>query len=105
MAEEKGIPQYRCHRCGEVTMDTAAEPVVPYNTLKTFAGNPLVTEVNDTPRCVIHTCCSGGVGMAFIVGIFPAENVPALRERLAEIRRHNEEAEEAARKNKASPAN
>lgn len=79
MAEEKGIPQYRCQRCGELTMNSKAPPDVPYQVLRTFLENPLAIAVGVVPKTGIHICDDQGVGLAHIVGIFPAELVPLLR--------------------------
>lgn len=100
MDDKKGIPQYRCQRCTCQVFDLN-QAVIPFKTLETFAMNPLATDVNGTPRTVVHVCEDGGAGFGVIIGMMTEEHITILRERMAK-----QAAEEAAgNKSKASSAN
>lgn len=79
--DKKGTPQYRCQRCTCTVFDL--DKLVPFKTLETFASNPLVTDVNGTPRVVVHGCDDGGAGFAVIIGMMTEEHITIIRERMA----------------------
>jgi hypothetical protein len=100
MDDKKGIPQYRCQRCGDVKMNTNA-PLVQVQILHLFAHNPFAVECGGVPAKAVHDCDDGGAGIASIVGFFPEQHLPAL---LAELKKQ-EEAEAKRRSQLVSSAN
>lgn len=77
----RGIPQYRCQRCGDVNMNTEA-PCVPYEVLATLANNPLAIAAGGVPRSCVHTCDDNGAGLSVIIGMFPEHHLEGLRKNL-----------------------
>lgn len=81
--DKKGIPQYRCQRCTAGIFDLNAAPI-PFETLQSFADNPLASAVNDTPKVLVHNCDDGGAGFAVIIGMLSEDHIQAIRKRMAE---------------------
>lgn len=96
--EKRGIPQYRCQRCMEVAMNSEAPPIPIVPVITVLTKNPLVIEHNDVQRMCGHECRDGGIGIASLIGFFPEERLPELRE----AQRQQAEAAAQDRKNAAS---
>jgi hypothetical protein len=85
----------------ELSMDISAPciPMVPV--LRALTKNPLVTEANGVPRQCMHECTGGGFGIASLIGFFPEELLPLLKDELQK----REAAAADAKKNLASRSN
>jgi hypothetical protein len=81
----RGIPQYRCQRCMETTMDVDATPA-PFAALDEMMSDPLATAAHGVTRLMRHPCDDGGAGVAVIVGMFPEHHVQSLRDQMQKHR-------------------